>query len=83
MIREVEMSGELDKDDFLLLSSKDRANGLSIVADDRHNITLFKWGKPTAWFSSAVTGELLREFVELVKDREKSAKEGNRKDHTR
>ena len=53
---------EVDRGDSLLLTSKDRADGFSIAADDRYNITLLKWGKPVAWFSVAVTEEVLREF---------------------
>ncbi len=70
------MSGEreVDRGDSLRLTSEDRANGFSIVADARHNTTLLKQGKPIAWFSEAVTEEVLREFLELMKDRERSAK---------
>ena len=57
------------------LTTEDRANGFSIVADDRHNITLLKWGKPVAWFSPAMPREVLREFLELIKDCERSMKE--------
>ena len=62
------MSGkqEVDRGDSLL-TNEDRANGFSIVADDHHNITLLQWGKPVAWFSSAVPGEVLRQFLELIK----------------
>ncbi len=61
---------EVDRDDSLLLTSEDRANGFSIEADESHNITLLKWGKPVAWFSVIVTGEVLRGFLKLVKDSE-------------
>jgi len=72
------MSGkqEVDRGNSLLPTSEDRANGFSIVADDRHNTTLLKWGKRVAWFSAAVTEETLRAFLELVKDSERSAKGG-------
>ena len=50
-----------------ILTDKDRANGFSIVADDCHNMTLLKWGKPVAWFSAVVPGEVLRQFLELIK----------------
>ena len=49
------------------LTTEDRASGFSIVADDRHNMTLLKWGKPVAWFSAVVPGEVLRQFLELIK----------------
>ena len=70
------MSGkqEVDRGNSLLLTSEDRVDGFSIVADDRHNITLLKWGKPVAWFSVAVSREVMREFLKLVKDCERSAK---------
>ncbi len=68
---------EGDKGESLLLTSEDRANGFSVVTDNRHNITLLKWSKQVAWFSTAVTGEVVREFLELVKDCEGNAKEGN------
>ena len=70
------MSGkrEADRGNSLLLTNKDRANGFSIVADDRHNTTLLKRGKSVAWFSAAVTEETVRVFVELVKASEGSAK---------
>ncbi|MDO9579171.1 MAG: hypothetical protein Q7J06_01175 [Bacteroidales bacterium] len=51
----------------LLLSSEDKGNGFSIVADNRHNITLSKWSKPVAWFSAALSEETLKAFVVLVK----------------
>ena len=38
----------------LLLSSEDKGNGFSIVADNRHNITLSKWSKPVAWVFSSI-----------------------------
>ncbi|MBA7690959.1 hypothetical protein ES703_99495 [subsurface metagenome] len=53
----------LDKGDSLLLSSEDKADGFSILRDNRHNITLLKWSKPVAWFSAAVTEETLRAFL--------------------
>ena len=74
VIREVEMSGELDKDDSLLLSSKDRADGFSIMADSCHNITLLKWSRPVAWFSVTVPEEMLRASLEMLKDRARDAK---------
>lgn len=60
-------------DSSLLLTSKGRVDGFSIMTDGRHNITLLKRGKQVAWFSPAVTGEVLREFLALVKDCERSA----------
>lgn len=69
------MSGEKEVDRGFVLTSEDRASGFSIVADDRHNITLSKWGKPVAWFSAAMTREVLREFLELIKDCERNMKE--------
>lgn len=62
----------VDRNDTLLLTSEDRAKGFSIVSDDYHNVTVLKRGKPFAWFSSRVTGELLREFLKLAIDYEKS-----------
>lgn len=50
-----------------VLTNDDIANGLSTLADDRHNITLLEWGKPVAWFSAIVPGELIREFLEVMK----------------
>lgn len=72
------MSGEreVDRGDFLL-TDDDRANGFSIVTDDRHNTTMLKQGKPVAWFSAAVNGEVLRVFLGLVKDCERRAKGGS------
>jgi len=70
---EISREQESNEGSSLLLSSEDRASGFSIVADDCHNITLLKWGKRIAWFSPAVTGEVLREFLALVKDCERSA----------
>jgi len=63
---------EVDKVNSLLLPSEDRANGLSIVADDRHNTTLLKWGKRVAWFSAVVTEEVVVAFLKLIKDSERS-----------
>ena len=59
-----------------LLTDDDRANGFSIRANDDHNITLLKWSKPVAWFSAAISGEVLKGFLELMKDCERSAKGG-------
>lgn len=72
------MSGEqeIDRGDSLLLTQEDGANGFSIEADEPHKIMLLKWGKPIAWFSAAVTREVLREFLKLVKDCERSATGG-------
>ena len=51
----------------LMLTSTDRASGYSVVADERHNISLLRWNKPVAWFSAAMSGETLRAFLELIK----------------
>ena len=64
-------------DSSLLLVSEGRANGFSIVADDRRNTTLLKWDKPVAWFSAAVSEETLGGLLELVKACERSAKGEN------
>jgi hypothetical protein len=61
----------IGKSDFEFLTSEDEAGGLSLIADNHHNITLVRWSKPLAWFSVAVTGEMLKGFVELVKYCEK------------
>lgn len=65
---------ESNKVDFSLLSSEDKADGFSIVADSCHNIVLLKWSKPVAWFSAVVTEEVLRSFLEMVKDCERNTK---------
>jgi len=59
-----------------LLTDDDRANGFSIRANDDHNITLLKWSKPVAWFSAAISEEVKKEFLELIKDCERSVKGG-------
>ena len=63
------MSGkqEVDSGNSLLLTSKDRVEGFSIVADGRHNISLLRWSEPIAWFSTAMNGETLRAFLDLIK----------------
>ena len=63
-----------DRCDNLFLSPDDKAGGFSVVTDDGSNTTLLKWGKPVAWFSAAVSGEVLRVFLELIKECERSAK---------
>ena len=68
----------LDKGDPLFLSSEDRADGFSIVSDNRHNITLLKWSKPVAWFSAVVTKETLTAFLGIVKVYERNATGGKR-----
>jgi len=54
-----------------VLTTEDRANGFSIVADDQHGITLSKWGKLVAWFSPEVCGEVVKAFLEVVKNYER------------
>jgi len=46
------MSGEreVDRGDSLLLTNEDRANGFSIVIDDRYNTTLLKQGSQLPGF---------------------------------
>ncbi len=63
---------EVDRDDSLLLTSEDRADGFSMVADESHNITLLKRGRPMAWFAATVTEEVIVAFLKLVKDSEQS-----------
>jgi len=58
---------ESDQGGSLLLSSEDRADGFSIMVDNRSNITLLRWSKPVAWFSAALSEEALKAFVVLVK----------------
>ncbi len=58
----------------MLLTSKDRANGFSIVGDESHNITLLKEGRPMAWFSRIVSEKTVNAFVELIKDSESRMK---------
>lgn len=64
----------IDREGFPL-TSEDKANGFSIVADDHHNTTLLKWGKPVAWFAAAMSVEVLRVFLELIKETERGVKE--------
>ena len=64
-------------DSSLLLTNEDRAGGYSITADGRHNISLLRWSQPVTWFSSAVTEETLRAFLEMLKACERSAKGDN------
>jgi len=54
-------------DSSLILTSADRAGGYSIVADERHNISLLRWSKPVAWFSAMLSQETKRAFLELIK----------------
>ena len=61
-----------DKEEFdritpFVLSSTDKDNGFSIMTDDRHNIILLEWNKPIAWFSAAMSTDVIREFIELMK----------------
>lgn len=57
-------------DDSLLLTSEDKANGFSIVGDESHSITLFKQGRPMAWFAATVAKEAIVAFLKLIKDSE-------------
>jgi len=67
---------EADRGESLLLTSEFRANGFSVVTDGGSNTTLLKWGKPVAWFSAAVvSGQLIRVFLELIRECESGAKE--------
>jgi len=72
------MSGkrEVDRGNSLLLTSKDRVDGFSITANGRGNTTLLRWSKPVAWFSTMLSEETIRAFLELIKsltpDREES-----------
>lgn len=62
------MSGEKKEvgGGLLSLTSEERVNGFSYMADDQHNITLLKCGKRVAWFSAAVSAEVLRGFLALI-----------------
>ena len=57
-----------------LLSNEDEAGGFSMARDSRHNITLLRRSKPIAWFSAAVTEDVLRAFLKLVKEHEGNTK---------
>lgn len=63
------MSGEqrIEGGDCTLLTSEERVDGFSIEADSRHNITLLRWGKPVAWFSAAMSREVVRALLDLIK----------------
>ncbi len=65
---------KIERGDSLLLMRKDQANGFSTMADGYHNLTLLKEGKLIAWFSRVMSEEVLKAFMELVKDFEKSTK---------
>jgi len=65
---------ESNKVDFSLLSSEDKADGFSVVTDGRHNIILLKRGKSVAWFSAVVTEEVVRSFLEMMKDCDRNTK---------
>ena len=54
-------------DSSLLLMSEDKANEFSIVADGCHNTTLLKQDKRVAWFSAAVTREVMKDCERSVK----------------
>jgi len=65
----------VDRGNYLLLTSKDRVDGFSIMTDSHRNITLLRWGKRVAWFSAVVNEETLRAFLELAEDCERNTKE--------
>ncbi len=68
MTQDVEKSHERGKGNPLSLSSKDRADGFSVVTDDGNNINLLRWSKPIAWFSAAVVSEeTVKVFIRLIK----------------
>jgi len=69
---EISREQESNEGSSLLLSSEGRADGFSIVCDNRQNITLLKWSKPVAWFSASVTEETLKAFLGIVRDYERS-----------
>jgi len=49
------------------LPSEDRMAGFSTTADSRNNVTLLKWGKPVAWFSTMLDEETVETFAEVIK----------------
>ena len=60
------------KSDSLLLSSKDKVDGLYILTDKDLNITLLRGGRSVAWFSAIMTEEGLKAFLKVMKDFERS-----------
>ena len=66
-------------DSSLSLTNEDRAGGYSIVADERHNISLLRWSQPVAWFSAMLSEETIRAFLELIKSLTPDRKERNGK----
>jgi hypothetical protein len=58
---------EIDGSAPLFAMGEERANGFSIVADGRRNITLLKRGKLVAWFSAMLDEKVIKVFIELVK----------------
>ncbi len=68
--RKMSSENDLHGDDSLLLTSEDKTNGFSIVGDESHNITLFKQGRPMAWFAATVAKEVIMAFLGLIKDSE-------------
>ena len=71
VLRRVRQGGKISKEADIndsLLTSEERANGLSILVDEDHNTRLLVWGNTVAWFSSRVTtAEVLKGFLELIK----------------
>ena len=60
--------------DSLLLSSKDKVDGLYILTDKDLNTTLLRGGRPVAWFSAMMTEKGLKAFLKVMKDFERSDK---------
>jgi hypothetical protein len=61
------MSAEERANTSDLLTESDKVNGFSITVDEAQNVTLFKCGRPIAWFSAQVSIEVLKGFFELVR----------------
>jgi len=68
------MSDKAAKDAFLLAANREKSShefylSLAQIHPDG------EVKKPVAWFSAAMTREILREFLELIKDCERNMKE--------
>jgi len=58
-----------------LLTDRDRASGFSVQSSDGRSIALLKGGKSVAWFSAAVSAEMVRAMARLIASREEAAKQ--------
>lgn len=64
-----------DREESEVLMSQGKTNGFSVQLSEGRDITLLKQGRSVAWFSAAVSAEMVKAIASLIASCEKASQQ--------